>query len=132
MNQVSPQYRLLFENFQEQEYKRTLAKFVSEALTGICSDCNGIGSHQFCGGADCENCNGTGIVPKVDLESFPAGLLNKCPDCGNDLNYQDPYDTIYPTGGQMHIICQTNAGGCGKEVFGYDVQDCIDKWNKLV
>lgn len=131
MNQVSPQYSLAFKLFQEKEYRKTLAKFVSEALTGICADCNGIVSHQFCGGIDCDNCNGTGIVAKVNLDTFPPNLLNNCPDCSNDLVYQDPYDTIYPTGGQWHIVCQTNACGCGKEVFGNNVMECIDKWNEV-
>jgi hypothetical protein len=64
-----------------------------------------------------------------------ADLL-PCPFCGNDLNNQDPIDTIYPAsrkdaeGNQLwQIVCQEHYGGCTATILGYSKRECIQHWN---
>lgn len=70
-------------------------------------------------------------------------LLKNCPFCGNNLNKQDPLDTLYPAfrwhnpdteqeETVWHIVCQVNAGGCDCEVYGSSPQESIDNWNRRV
>lgn len=47
--------------------------------------------------------------------------LRPCPFCGNDLNKQDPEDTIYPatkSGEILQIVCGEYSGGCGATILG--------------
>lgn len=56
-------------------------------------------------------------------------MLLHCPFCGNDLNAQDPQDTIYPIHGMYQIVCQENVGGCSATILGDSREDCISLWN---
>lgn len=62
-----------------------------------------------------------------------------CPFCGNDLNKQDPIDTIYPTTKPDHIskqlwkiVCQEHYGGCSATILGWSKEECIKLWNRRV
>lgn len=61
--------------------------------------------------------------------------LLPCPFCGNDLNRQDPLDTIYPAillaGSNVYtIVCQEAAGGCEANILGETPEECVQKWNR--
>lgn len=61
-------------------------------------------------------------------------MLLPCPFCGNDLNNQDPCDTIYPAYYNHNkytyqIVCQENVGGCSATILGDTKEDCISLWN---
>ena len=61
--------------------------------------------------------------------------LKPCPFCGNDINKQDPLDTIYPMGRETNIyeiVCQQSAGGCDAMILGGSIEECIKKWNRRI
>ena len=70
-------------------------------------------------------------------ESYIESLLSKngpllpCPFCGNDLNYQDPQDTIYPIN-QERIIWNIVCVICTATKLGNSISHCIKSWNKRV
>ena len=78
--------------------------------------------------------------------------MKNCPFCGHIVDMDNP-DTLYPNGTGWEIRpngmtsyhsfrdvpkeqwcysihCPTTAGGCGVEISGNSVQECIDKWNR--
>lgn len=80
--------------------------------------------------------------------------MKDCPFCGHKLDIYDT-DTIYPNGvgwvlnddGTKSYVnfrevpeeqwcysinCVTTAGGCGAEMTGDSMVECIEKWNKRI
>ena len=60
-------------------------------------------------------------------------FLLPCPFCGNELQYQDLDDTVYPSnrdGTIFEIVCNETYGGCSASILGRSEIDCITKWNK--
>lgn len=78
--------------------------------------------------------------------------MKPCPFCGHRVDLEDE-DTLYPNaiGWQEHedrfrsycsyrdvppeqwcysMHCVTTSGGCGAEISGDSMQECIDKWNR--
>jgi len=58
-----------------------------------------------------------------------VGPLLSCPFCSNDLNVQDPMDTIYPIDRERriwNIVC----GVCTATKFGGSAEHCVKSWNK--
>jgi hypothetical protein len=54
--------------------------------------------------------------------------LKPCPFCGNDLNNQDPLDTVYPADREdtlYQVVCQV----CSATILGESRQDAISCWN---
>ena len=59
-----------------------------------CPDCNGYGSHQFCGGMECDACNGTGWVTqemydeimakRIQFKQLMRTLADKATEIQND------------------------------------------------
>jgi hypothetical protein len=49
-----------FKLMQDKEAEVEQNKRIEEASTGLCADCDGYGSLQFCGGMTCPRCNGSG------------------------------------------------------------------------
>jgi hypothetical protein len=79
--------------------------------------------------------------------------MKDCPFCGHKVDTSDP-DTIYPNGvgWVLHdgtksyvnfrevseerwcysINCVTTSGGCGAEMAGDSLEECIEKWNRRI
>lgn len=83
-------------------------------------------------------------MTEYDIDDIKDNMMLKnCPFCGNDLNNQDPMDTLYPAF-RWHnpeteqeetiwkIVCQQHAGGCDCEVYGSSPEDCVENWNRRV
>lgn len=51
---------LAFKLMQDRDAEVEREKRLQEASTGLCGDCEGYGSLQFCGGSICPRCNGSG------------------------------------------------------------------------
>ena len=57
------------------------------------------------------------------------GPLLYCPFCKNDLNTQDPLDTIYPMD-RERIVWNIVCGFCTATKYGGSAEHCIKSWNK--
>ena len=66
------------------------------------------------------------------LSSNVQPKLLPCPFCDNDLNRQDPQDTIYPidrTGTIWNVVCTESSGGCDASIMADTPEQAIKKWN---
>ena len=75
----------------------------------------------------------TEIAKHVErLSSNNDPKLLPCPFCGNDLNQQDPLDTIYPVnreGTIWNVFCTESSGGCDASIMADTAEQAIKKWN---